>query len=132
MEALALYLLLACAADAEGLSFYGDGRTAQLLGMEPAAVAGARAELLRLGLILYRKPLYQLLDLPEAPAVVRPVEPCRRPSCAPSQRRSPQRASPVPVPVPVPVPSSEPAEAPRRAFPLRATVERLLSKGGAA
>jgi hypothetical protein len=48
VEALALYLLLACASDAQGLSFYSDGRTAQLLGLEAPAVARARRELIHL------------------------------------------------------------------------------------
>jgi hypothetical protein len=121
VEALALYLLLVCASDAEGLSFYSDARSAQLLGLVPAAVASARAELLRLGLILYRKPVYQLLGMAEEAAF---AEPCRRSPCAPLPRRQTPAAPPSLPPVA--------ADETRRVFPLRAAVEKLLSQGGAA
>jgi hypothetical protein len=62
-QALALYLLLVCASDAQGLSYYSDPRAAQLLSLELAALSHARGELIRLGLIAYQKPLYQLLSL---------------------------------------------------------------------
>src|SRR4051812_27536980 len=78
VEALALYLLLACASDADGLSFYSDERISQLLGLERAAVAGARRELIRLGLILYRPPIYQLLNLAHTSGTARTSEPGRR------------------------------------------------------
>ena len=62
-QALALYVLLVCASDAQGLSYYSDLRMAQLLTLEPATVSLARRELIELGLIAYQKPLYQLLSL---------------------------------------------------------------------
>src|ERR1700759_2046520 len=62
-QSLALYVLLVCAADAQGLSYYSAPRLAQLLSLEPAALAEARRELIGLGLIAYQKPLYQLLSL---------------------------------------------------------------------
>jgi hypothetical protein len=62
-QALALYVLLVCASDAQGLSYYSGPRIAELLRLEPATVAGARRELIELGLIAYQKPLYQLLSL---------------------------------------------------------------------
>jgi hypothetical protein len=64
-QALALYVLLVCASDAQGLSYYSEPRIAQLLTLEPATVslALARRELIGLGLIAYQKPLYQLLSL---------------------------------------------------------------------
>lgn len=67
--ALALYLLLAVVADAQGLSFYADPTLARLLSMPPGEVARARAALLSAGLIAYRAPLYQLLllDPPSPP-----------------------------------------------------------------
>lgn len=68
-QALALYVLLVCASDAQGLSYYSAPRIAQLLQLEPAALSEARRELIQLGLIAYQRPLYQLLslerDLPE-------------------------------------------------------------------
>jgi hypothetical protein len=62
-QALALYVLLVCASDAQGLSYYSGPRIAELLRLETAAVAGARRELIELGLIAYQKPLYQLRSL---------------------------------------------------------------------
>jgi hypothetical protein len=62
-QALALYVLLVCASDAQGLSYYSDPRIAQLLTLEPATLSQARRELIGLGLIAYQKPLYQLLSL---------------------------------------------------------------------
>jgi len=62
-ESLALYVLLVCASDAQGLSYYSDSRIAELLGVEPAVLRSCRRELIELGLIAYQKPIYQLLSL---------------------------------------------------------------------
>src|SRR5262249_35446653 len=62
-QALALYVLLVCASDAQGLSYYSDSRIAQLLTLEPATLSLARRELIGLGLIAYQKRLYQLVSL---------------------------------------------------------------------
>jgi hypothetical protein len=62
-QTLSLYVLLVCACDAQGLSYYSGPRIAQLLALEPAALSQARRELIELGLIAYQKPLYQLLSL---------------------------------------------------------------------
>ena len=66
-DALALYLFLVTVADAEGLSFYGDGSIASLLGWSEGQVPQARAGLVRAGLIAFEAPLYQVLSL-DAPA----------------------------------------------------------------
>lgn len=66
-EALALYLFLVTVADAEGLSFYGDGAIAGLLGWPEAQVRAARAGLVGAGLVAFQAPLYQVLSL-DAPA----------------------------------------------------------------
>jgi hypothetical protein len=66
-DALALYLFLVTVADAEGLSFYGDGSIARLLGWSEAQLRAARAGLARADLIAFRAPLYQVLSL-DAPA----------------------------------------------------------------
>lgn len=66
-EALALYLFLVTVADAEGLSFYGDGAIAGLLGWPEAQVLAARAGLVGAGLVAFQAPLYQVLSL-DAPA----------------------------------------------------------------
>jgi hypothetical protein len=68
-QALAVYVLLVCASDAQGLSYYSDARMAQLLTLEPAMLSQARRELIGLRLIAYQKPLYQLLSLEGEPTV---------------------------------------------------------------
>jgi hypothetical protein len=75
---LALYLLLAIVADAQGLSFYGDATLGRLLSMPAGEVARARAVLIRAGLVAYQRPIYQILSLdppspPRAPGV-KPVD----------------------------------------------------------
>lgn len=62
--ALALYLLLVTVGDAEGLSYYSDRVAARLLGLNPAQLEAARAQLLYADLIAYDAPLYQVLELP--------------------------------------------------------------------
>jgi hypothetical protein len=64
---LALYALLVCVSDTQGLSYYSDRRVCELLPLEPELLARARYALVHLGLILYQPPIYQLLDLPEGP-----------------------------------------------------------------
>jgi hypothetical protein len=106
-QALALYLLLVCASDAQGLSYYSDRRAAQVLSLELAALSHARGELIRLGLIVYQKPLYQLLSL-EDELTIR------------------ERRRPEPLLV-----SSEPQSAPANSgLSLKAMVESLLQKKG--
>ena len=68
----ALYLFLVTVGDAQGLSYYAEASIAKRLSMEPARLAQARAELVRLGLIAYDSPLYQVLAL-DAPAVPAPL-----------------------------------------------------------
>ena len=72
-EALALYLFLVTVADAEGLSFYGDGAIAALLGWSEAQV---RAGLVRADLIAFQAPLYQVLSLDGPPPTVPASSPC--------------------------------------------------------
>ena len=77
-QALALYVLLVCASDAQGLSYYSAPRIGQLLSLEPAALSEARRELIGLGLIAYQKPLYQLLSL-EGEVLEHKSQPGQRP-----------------------------------------------------
>ena len=70
--ALAVYLFLVTVADAQGLSYYGDARLAKSLSMSAARLEQARADLIRLNLIAYAAPLYQVLAL-DPPAVAREV-----------------------------------------------------------
>lgn len=71
-EGLALYLFLVTVADAQGMSYYGDRRCAQHLGMDVCAVQAARDALIDAGLIAYESPLYQVLSLDRAPSSALP------------------------------------------------------------
>jgi len=62
-EALALYLLLVTVADGQGLSYYADATINRLLPLDGPALARARQELIRVRLIAYERPLYQVLSL---------------------------------------------------------------------
>jgi hypothetical protein len=68
-QALALYLVLVTVADAQGLSYYGEASLTRLLSMPAARLLQARADLIRLDLIAYERPMYQVLSLdpPSAP-----------------------------------------------------------------
>lgn len=77
-DTLALYLFLITVADAQGLSFYGDGTIARLLpGFSPQRLQAARAGLVRAGLIAYAAPLYQVLALEPAAAPTPPTRTAR-------------------------------------------------------
>jgi hypothetical protein len=70
LHALGLYLVLVTVADAQGVSYYGDSNLARMLSMPTARVLQARADLIRLELIAYERPLYQVLSL-DPPVVAR-------------------------------------------------------------
>lgn len=72
VHALALYLLLVTVADAQGLSYYGEASLARLLSMPAARLVQARADLIRLELIAYAQPLYQVLALDPPPPACTP------------------------------------------------------------
>lgn len=61
--ALALYLFLCTVADAQGASYYSDGRVCELLGIEGSGLKAARRELMEAGLVAYSRPFYQVLSL---------------------------------------------------------------------
>jgi hypothetical protein len=67
VHAAALYLFLVTVADAQGLSYYSDASVARRLSMDPSRLIWARTDLIRLGLLAYERPLYQVLAL-DAPA----------------------------------------------------------------
>jgi hypothetical protein len=75
--AAALYLFLVTVADAQGLSYYADTSLARRLSMAPARLEMARSDLIRIGLIAWQRPLYQVLAL-DGPA----AEPALSPSPA--------------------------------------------------
>jgi hypothetical protein len=64
--AAALYLFLVTVGDAKGLSYYGDKSILKHLGMNLSELQHARANLIRVGLIAWQKPLYQVLSLQRA------------------------------------------------------------------
>ena len=61
--AAALYLFLVTVGDAKGLSYYGDKSILNHLSMDQSALQDARANLIKIGLIAWQKPLYQVLSL---------------------------------------------------------------------
>jgi hypothetical protein len=63
VHALALYLFLVTVADAQGLSYYSNASLARVLSMDPGRLSQARGDLIRVGLIAYQSPLYQVLAL---------------------------------------------------------------------
>ena len=68
-----LYLFWVTVSDAQGLSYYSDASVARRMGIPLEAVASARSELIRAGLVAYETPLVQVL------ALDRPETPVRRP-----------------------------------------------------
>ena len=64
-DSLALYLVLLCASDGQGLSFYGDGLVCSLLGWSRGRLEKAREALQKADLIAWEAPLYQVLEVPE-------------------------------------------------------------------
>jgi hypothetical protein len=71
--AWALYLFLVTVADVHGLSYYSDASIARHLKLDALMLGAAREQLIRADLLAYRKPLYQVLALPEdAPSAISP------------------------------------------------------------
>jgi hypothetical protein len=85
-HACALYLFLVTVADSRGLSWYGDAAIARRLGIDELRLGRARADLVRVGLVAHRAPLYQVLALDgAAPVQVAPPAP----SCCGAHASSP-------------------------------------------
>ncbi len=59
-----LYFFLCLVADPQGLSYWGDARMAQVLGLCEAEIARARVELCALDLLAWERGIYQVLSLP--------------------------------------------------------------------
>ena len=62
-QAAALYLFLVTVGDARGLSYYADDSIMRHLSMDRITLEKARQNLIRIGLIAWQKPLYQVLSL---------------------------------------------------------------------
>ena len=69
-HALALYLILVAVGDADGVSWYGDGRLGLELGCSVGTLRRVRDELTDAGLIAYDRPFYQVLALTDEPATM--------------------------------------------------------------
>jgi hypothetical protein len=78
-QAAALYLFLITVADSQGLSFYSDPSLMKRLCLDELTLQEARRNLIRLGLIAYRKPLYQVLSLDANPLGCNLTEGTRKP-----------------------------------------------------
>ena len=66
-SAMALYLFLVTVGDERGLSYYSDATLVRCLSMSAVRLGQARGDLVRLGLIAYQRPLYQVLSLDSPP-----------------------------------------------------------------
>lgn len=64
-RAWTLYLFLVTVADVQGLSYYSDAAIGRQLKMEAVSLSAARQQLIHADLLAYRKPLYQVLALPD-------------------------------------------------------------------
>lgn len=71
--AAALYLFLVTVADARGLSYYADRSIARRLCFNDDDLKRARSELVRIGLIAWQEPIYQVLAIEPMPAPRRPA-----------------------------------------------------------
>jgi hypothetical protein len=65
--AAALYLFLITVADARGMSYYSARTLSQRLAMDEHKLIRTRNELVNIGLIAYRKPLYQVMAIDAEP-----------------------------------------------------------------
>ena len=65
-----MFLVTVC--DAQGLSYYSDPKIAENLAIEINALYAARESLIQQGMIAYQKPLYQVLALDVATALIKP------------------------------------------------------------
>jgi len=63
-EALALYLFLVTVGDADGVSYYSEESLYGHLNFSHTELTASRKELTEAELVAYRKPFYQVLDLP--------------------------------------------------------------------
>lgn len=62
-DSLALYLILACVSDQDGLSFYGEAMLCSILGWSRKRLETARKGLIDADLIAWDETIYQVLEL---------------------------------------------------------------------
>ena len=70
-HAAALYLLLVTVGDSKGLSYYADATIMSRLSMDSTTLQDARDNLIKIGLIAWKDPLYQVLSLDRIESVAR-------------------------------------------------------------
>lgn len=109
----ALYLFLVTVSDDQGLSYYSAPSICEHLQVDAQALNHARSELLERGLIAWRAPLYQVLDLEHLPRQRRAAHP----------RAEASSTSPAPEPI-------SPEAGREESLRLARTLEQML-KGGA-
>jgi replication initiation and membrane attachment protein DnaB len=63
IEALALYLFLIVVADREGKSYYAEKTVAEVLRLSPQKYSAALSDLVRYGLVDFRRPFYWVKNL---------------------------------------------------------------------
>ena len=63
-ESLALYLFLVTVGDADGVSYYSEDSLCGNLNFSHTELSSSRKELCNAELLAYRRPFYQVLDLP--------------------------------------------------------------------
>lgn len=62
-EQSALYLFLVCVSDIKGLSYYADKSIMEKLDMDIQTLKEARSGLIKINLIAWQQPIYQVLSL---------------------------------------------------------------------
>ena len=62
-QAAALYLFLVTVSDAQGLSYYGESTLSARLHLSTEELVAARQQLIKIELVAYQAPLYQVLAL---------------------------------------------------------------------
>lgn len=61
----ALYLVLVTVGDEHGVSYYAERTLGRMLGLSVEQVEAGREELVRIGVVAYASPMYQVLGLEE-------------------------------------------------------------------
>jgi hypothetical protein len=64
-SAWTLYLFLVTVSDAQGLSYYSDPALCRYLNTDPVVLSAARQQLVQADVIAFKRPLYQVLSLPD-------------------------------------------------------------------
>jgi len=92
-KAAALYLFLVTVSDAQGISYYSDATLMKRLCMDGEALDGARHELIRVELVAWKKPIYQILPIEDHIPVPVVKEPMRKVSQETGKREVSQLTS---------------------------------------